>query len=162
MKDSSAEALTTTSIDTVIEPSAFQRVGVVRRRTLKYSSSQTAQDKSKGLARIVFEVRLDGGIGSEVVTFEQALDAITTLILEGDQVCTRVNVNGEKQSMVSPIFNWAAASAENIAKGRVLRTGNFLDVNGVPSVASLLLLPGVRDLMLAVTPLVPEAASTLE
>ncbi len=128
---------------------SIERVGVVLRRS-EYTQPRHVQVQSplintNDVRRVVFLVRLDGGIGSEMVTIDQTLDAVSALIEEGDQVSANIVDDVHVESTVSPIFSWGAAAdldAAAISDGKVLRRGEFQNSKGVPSVATLVLAAG--------------------
>jgi hypothetical protein len=137
-------------LDDAFAPVDFvERVGVIVRRS-EYTHARHAHVhspliNSKDVRRVVFLVRLDGGIGSEMVTIDQTLDAVSALLEEGDQVSAKLVDNVHIESTVAPIFSWGDASdvdAAAVSNGRVLRSGGFLDSKGVPCVASLVLAAG--------------------
>ncbi len=129
-----------------LEPAREQiveRIGVIQRRS-EYTVDRHVQVASPLLTtskrRVVFVLRLDGGIGSEGITIDQTLDATSALLQEGDQVTAKIVDNVHVESTVAPIFAWGNANdSDDSASGRVLRTGEFLNSKGVPSVASLVL-----------------------
>lgn len=119
-----------------------ERVGVILRRS-EYTFERKASVPlagTKAARRVVFVVRLDGGIGSEGVTIDQTLDATSALLQEGDQVVAKIVDNVHVESTLAPVFAWGNANdIDDSTSGRVLRTGEFLNSKGVPSVASLVL-----------------------
>ncbi len=126
-----------------------ERCGVILRRseyTLERHVSVTSPlINTKNMRRVVFVLRLDGGIGSEGLTIDQTLDATSALLQEGDQVMAKIVDNLHVESTVQPFFAWGKADecdASAISRGRVLRTGRFLNSKGAPSVASLVLTIG--------------------
>lgn len=125
-----------------------ERVGVIQRRSNYRSRAPCSRQlanpahQHEDSRRVVFVVRLDGGIGSEGVTIDQTLDATTALLREGDQVSVKLVDNVHIESTVAPVFAWGNANdaVETPRKPRrVLRTGEFPCSKGVPSVASLFL-----------------------
>lgn len=115
-----------------------ERCGVVLRRTEYTVPGAPALVGNRDLRRVAFVVRLDGGIGSELVTIDQRLDAIAALIQEGDQVSAMLVDSVHVESTVQPIFPWAFSTESNPA-GRVLRQGAFLNDKGEECTASLIL-----------------------
>lgn len=121
-----------------------ERIGVIQRRS-EYTvdrhvpvASPLVGTQSK--RRVVFVLRLDGGIGSEGITIDQTLDATSALLQEGDQVVAKIVDNVHVESTVAPIFAWGNANdIDDSVSGRVLRSGEFMNSKGVPSVASLVL-----------------------
>lgn len=118
-----------------------ERVGVILKRTVYKGGAHRpssvpligATDKK----RVTFMIRLDGGIGSELVTIDQTLDAISVLLKEGDQVSVKLVDNVHVESTVQPVFDWTYSSEP--VGGRILRLGEFLDKQGRPSYATLVL-----------------------
>jgi uncharacterized protein YciI len=128
---------------------SIERCGVVLRRSEytqpRHVPVQSPLINTKDVRRVVFVVRLDGGIGSELITIDQTLDAVSALIEEGDQVSANIVDDVHIESTVNPIFQWGSASdlaAVAISDGKVLRRGEFQDSKGVPSIASLILAAG--------------------
>ncbi len=128
---------------------SIERCGVILRRSEymqpRHVPVQSPLINTKDVQRVVFVVRLDGGIGSEVVTIDQTLDAVAALLQEGDQVSANIVDDVHIESTVSPIFSWGAAAdldAAAISDGKVLRRGEFQNSKGVPSVATLVLAAG--------------------
>lgn len=117
---------------------AVERVGVVLRRSEYTVANAPALVGNRDVRRVVFIVRLDGGIGSELVTIDQTLDAISALIVENEQVAVNLVDSVHVESTVHPVFAWTFAEESNPA-GRVLRTGEFLNSKGQPCTASLVL-----------------------
>ena len=126
-----------------------ERIGVIQRRS-EYTVERHVPVNSplvntKPTRRVVFVLRLDGGIGSDGITIDQTLDATSALLREGDQVVAQIVDNVHVESTVAPIFAWGDAAdvdASVLSAGRVLGTGEFLNSKGVPSVASLVLVTG--------------------
>lgn len=121
-----------------------ERVGVILKRTVytreAHRPAATPLIGTTDKQRVSFMVRLDGGIGSELITIDQTLDATAALLKEGDQVSVRLVDHAHVESTVHPVFGWG--KARDNATGRILRTGEFLDSKGRPSMASLLLEDG--------------------
>ena len=104
-----------------------ERVGVILRR-----SEYTVQPPlcAPERRRVVFMVRLDGGIGSEIVTIDQALDASAALLCKDDQVLATLVDNVHVESKVSPIFGHNTIeqyARSTTLSGTVLRRGEYLD-----------------------------------
>lgn len=116
-----------------------ERVGVILRRGEYTVQSILGAPERR---RVVFMVRLDGGIGSEIVTIDQTLDASAALLRENDQVVATIVDDVHVESTVSPIF--AHATVEQLVRsttfsGTVLRSGEYLGVGNRPTVALLVL-----------------------
>lgn len=138
-----------------------ERVGVILRRD-EYTVPRRSPVHShlvpnNDMRRVSFMVRLDGGIGSEIVTIDQTLDATAAVLQKGDQVVAAIIDDVHIESTVREVFPYAARSSvsdNDVANGDVLRTGEFLDNNGVPVIASLVLAArgsnGRRDLVIDV------------
>ncbi len=116
-----------------------ERVGVILRR-----SEYTVQPPlcAPEVRRVVFMVRLDGGVGSEIVTIDQALDLTAALLRENDQVVATMVDNVHVESTVGPVFGHN--TIEQLARsttfrGEVLRRGEYLGVGNRPCVALLVL-----------------------
>lgn len=124
-----------------------ERCGVVLRRS-EYTVPNTPNFVgSRDVRRGVFIVRLDGGIGSELVTIDQTLDPVSALIEEGDQVSVNISNSVHVESTVAPIFAWGISQEAN-PSGQVLRSGVYLNGKGQPCTASLVL--GDNGLVVAV------------
>jgi hypothetical protein len=148
--------------------SVSERIGVVRRRT-EYAVTRTVPLNAPlaGIAdvqRVIFLVELHGGLGSETVAIDQSVDATSALIREGDQVNVMLVDDIHIGSTVSPFFAWKEptdVSTDAIAGGETLRTAEFIASDGVPSIASLVLVKGERDLIVFVKPVDAESAASV-
>ncbi|CAN5311059.1 hypothetical protein BH10CYA1_BH10CYA1_60840 [soil metagenome] len=119
-----------------------ERCGVVLRRSEysvpRHEPVQSPLIGTHDLRRVVFIVRLDGGIGSEIVTIDQTLDAVSALIQKDDQIVVTLVDDVHVEPTVSPIFPWADSKGVNV-EGRVLRSGKYLNSNGRLCTSTLVL-----------------------
>lgn len=117
-----------------------ERVGVVLKCT-EYTSPRMDANVSRIGAqsprRVSFMVRVDGGIGSDIVVVDQTLDAVSSLVRKDDQVSVRLFDNPHIESTVAPVFAWPVSEAP--CSGEILRVSDFTDGNGVDCVASVVL-----------------------
>ncbi len=137
------------------------RVGVILKHTVyKNGAHRPSSAPLIGTfdqMRVTFMVRLDGGIGSELVTVDQILDATAALLKDGDQVEVRLSENVHAESTVHPVHGWTVGG--DTTGGKVLRQGEFIDAQGRLSLASLVLGAGKQGLIVQEEPLVLSRAA---
>lgn len=91
--------------------------------------------------RIAFAIRFDSGL-QDFKAVDQVIDAMSALCKEGDQVMVSIVDDANIGDTVRPLFNFDDAtdvSADEIANGQVVRTAEYIDANGRPCLAKVVL-----------------------
>jgi hypothetical protein len=131
------------------------RVGVIMKSTVytrkAHRPAATPLIGTADQLRVKFLVRLDDGLGGEMVTIDQTLDANAALLRKNDQVSVHLIDHAHVEPTVNPNYTYGKVS--EVGNRDTLRTGEFIDRDGRPMLASLLLGKGEGGLVVLETPL---------
>ncbi len=113
---------------------------------------------NRWVRRVVFMIQFDE---SDTVVIDEVMDATSALLRKRDRV--RVSLDdGQDQATVRPIADWRLASdqsVDTICGATVLRGGEFFDLRGLHSKASLLQVSGIQVPFIYVRGLAPNTSA---